>query len=159
MVPEQILPGVIETRPSTERPGGPSRVLVIEDDHYLRRLFSFVLIRGGQHTVVTAPSGELALEYLQHATANGPEKEPPPDVILVDFGLPGMDGGEVIARIRGDPALSNIPIALLSGDSSRLTSGADRYVAKPIDNDGLLQLVRELAEKARKAREPAPLPA
>jgi two-component system, cell cycle response regulator DivK len=67
-----------------------------------------------------------------------------PDVVLLDISLPGMDGTEVLSRVRAEPHLSGLPIIALTahamaGDRARfLSAGFDEYVSKPITDEQLL---------------------
>ncbi len=68
----------------------------------------------------------------------------PPDLVLLDISLPGMDGTEVLKKIRAEPALSKLPVIALtahamSGDREKyLSLGFDNYVAKPIVDEAIL---------------------
>lgn len=73
-----------------------------------------------------------------------------PDVMLVDIGLPGMDGYEVARRVRRDPALKDLVLVALTGygrDEDKrqaLTAGFDYHLVKPVDPDALSGLVAQL---------------
>jgi CheY-like chemotaxis protein len=78
-----------------------------------------------------------------------------PDLVVLDIRLPGMDGTEVLARMRADPRLSRVPaIALtahaMTGDGERyLAAGFDEYVSKPItDEQDFLSVVQRLTGRA-----------
>jgi CheY-like chemotaxis protein len=83
-------------------------------------------------------------EYEDGPTALAGCAARPPRVILLDISLPGMDGGEVLRRLRADAGLRSIPVVALtahamSGDRERfLAMGFDGYVAKPIIDESLL---------------------
>ena len=121
-----------------------TRVLVVDDEpQILRALRINLSVRG--YDVVTAASGAAALR----AAA-----ERPPDVIVLDLGLPDMDGTEVLAGLRGwCPA----PVIVLSArmDSAdkvdALDAGADDYVTKPFGMDEFLARVRAAARRATTA--------
>ena len=102
-----------------------SRVLVIDDSPTLRAELQAVLAAAG-HEVVAAGSGEEGLRLA--ATC-------PPDAVVVDGSLPGIDGPEVIRRLRHDARLRHVPCLLLTGSDgsdqlAALDSGADAYVNK-----------------------------
>lgn len=86
----------------------------------------------------------LVDEYEDGPTALAGWAARPPRVILLDISLPGMDGGEVLRRLRTDEALRSTPVIALtahamSGDRERfLAMGFDGYVAKPIIDETLL---------------------
>jgi two-component system, OmpR family, KDP operon response regulator KdpE len=112
-----------------------SRVLVIDDDPQLLRALRITL-RAVGHDVDTAPDGRTAL---RQAAAE------PPDVIVLDLGLPDLDGTEVLAGLR--PEFTG-PVLVLSAradsqDKVRaLDAGADDYVTKPFDMGELLARLR-----------------
>ena len=102
-----------------------SRVLLIEDDRAVREGLQLALRRQG-HTIATAESGEEGLTRL---------RAEPPDIVVLDLMLPGIDGFEVCRRIR---AAGDIPIIMLTARSDDfdvvggLEAGADDYVVKPV---------------------------
>ena len=80
-----------------------------------------------------------------------------PDVVLLDVSLPGMDGLEVLARMRSDPVLHDVPVIAvtahaMAGDRERyLAAGFDGYVPKPIVDDAMLiGTVRTLLTRRRR---------
>ena len=101
-----------------------AKVLVIDDDSSLRRAMRVGLQAGG-HEVITAADGEHGLSQAALQA---------PDVVVLDLGLPDMDGLEVCSRIRG---WSDVPIIVLSATGSEtrkvaaLDGGANDYVTKP----------------------------
>jgi len=118
-----------------------TRVLVVDDEAPIRRALAANLKARG-YDVDLAESGEqaLALAARHH-----------PDVVVLDLGLPGMDGQEVIDGLRG---WSRVPIVVLSARGSEpdkvaaLDAGADDYVAKPFGMDELLARVRAAVRRA-----------
>ena len=80
------------------------KILIVEDDKFLRELISQKLLKEG-YDIVEAVDGEKGIE-----SAN---KEKP-DLVLLDLILPGIDGFEVLAKLKADPKLSNIPVIILS---------------------------------------------
>jgi two-component system, OmpR family, KDP operon response regulator KdpE len=114
----------------------PLRVLVIDDEPAIRKLLRVGLSAHGYQTV-DATSGKMALELLS---------EQPPDLIVLDLGLPDMQGHELLRtmRTRND----SVPIVVLSsrddeaGKVQALDSGADDYVTKPFGMDELLARMR-----------------
>ena len=119
----------------------PTRVLVIDDDPDLLSALAITL-RAHRYAVQTAASGTAGLQLAG---------ENPPDIAVVDLGLPDMDGTEVIARLR---TWTDAPILVLSGraDSTdkveALDAGADDYVTKPFSADELLARLRAAARRA-----------
>lgn len=110
-------------------------ILVVEDDAPVRNLITTTL-KAHDYRFITAVSGESAV--LDAASHN-------PDIILLDLGLPDIDGIEVISRIR---CWSNVPIIVISArseDSDKidaLDAGADDYLTKPFSVDELLARLR-----------------
>ncbi len=123
--------------PPTTREGVDSgtKVLVCDDDTSLLRALS-ISLRAKGYEVLVARTGEEGLDRTAHRH---------PDVVLLDLGLPGIDGVEVIRGIRG---WSSVPIIVLSARHQSvskveaLDAGADDYVTKPFGMDELLARVR-----------------
>jgi CheY-like chemotaxis protein len=117
----------------------PKKILVVEDGEFNRDLL--VQLLADEYTVVLAADG---LEGLGKAEL---EK---PDLILMDLGLPGVDGWEATRRIKASPALRRIPVvaitshAMVGDETKARAAGCDEYVAKPIDEDVLLKTIRKL---------------
>jgi CheY-like chemotaxis protein len=114
-------------------------VLYIEDNIHNRRLVRKVLQSQG-YTVVEAEDGLSGLQMVQ---------EIQPALVLLDIGLPGMDGLEVVGRIKKDATLRNIPVIALTasamrGDRERfLEAGCDDYLSKPIR---AMELIKKVVE-------------
>jgi DNA-binding response OmpR family regulator len=85
------------------------KILVVEDDKFLRELITQKLAREG-YDVKEAVDGEEGVIKV---------KEEKPDVILLDLILPGIDGFEVLAKIKEDPEVENIPVVILSNLGQR----------------------------------------
>lgn len=111
------------------------RILVVEDDPAVRNLVTTALDLHG-YDVEKAETGELAV--MEAASRN-------PDLIMLDLGLPDIDGVEVISKIRGWPAVPIIVISARTEDSDKigaLDAGADDYLTKPFSVEELLARVR-----------------
>ena len=112
-----------------------SRILVCDDDAALLQALSISLTARG-YEVVVARTGEEGLDVAAHRH---------PDVVLLDLGLPGIDGVDVVRGIRG---WSSVPIIVLSARHQSvskveaLDAGADDYVTKPFGMDELLARLR-----------------
>jgi two-component system, OmpR family, KDP operon response regulator KdpE len=116
------------------------RVLVVEDEPALLRALEITL-RARGYQVVSSPDGRSALtEAARH----------PPDAVLLDLGLPDLDGSEVIRRLR---AWTPVPVLVLSGRGGSgdkigaLDAGADDYVMKPFSMEELLARLRALLRR------------
>ena len=121
-----------------------TRILVVDDDMpILRTLAANLRVRG--YDVDLAPSGEAALE----AAARHP-----PDAVILDLGLPGIDGIDVIRGLRG---WTNTPIIILSARDAQaakiaaLDAGADDYVTKPFGMGELLARLRAALRRSDRA--------
>jgi two-component system, OmpR family, KDP operon response regulator KdpE len=118
-----------------------SRVLVVEDDPQLLRAMRITLHARG-HEVITAATGRKALSEAAAAR---------PDLVVLDLGLPDLDGVEVIQGLRG---WTSVPIIVLSGRTSggdkvaALDAGADDYVTKPFGIEELLARIRAVTRRA-----------
>ncbi|MDI6102517.1 response regulator [Actinoplanes sp. NEAU-A12] len=127
-----------------------TRVLVVDDEPQILRALRINLKARG-YDVDTAPDGAGALRAAAGAH---------PDLVVLDLGLPDMEGAEVIAGLRGWTA---VPIIVLSGrDGSAdkvgaLDAGADDYVTKPFGVDELLARIRAVTRRGRPAEEVAPV--
>jgi two-component system KDP operon response regulator KdpE len=114
----------------------PLRVLVIDDEPPIRKLLRVGLSAHG-YQIIEASSGKTALELL---------REQPPDLIVLDLGLPDMQGHELLRTMRARN--DSVPIVVLSsrddeaGKVQALDFGADDYVTKPFGMDELLARMR-----------------
>jgi DNA-binding response OmpR family regulator len=122
-------------------------ILVIDDDADIRTLVAELLQRAG-HGVIQAPDGEsgLKLFYAQQ-----------PDLVLLDVSMPGLDGWEVLTRIR---ELSDVPVLMLTARAGELEKvrglrgGADDYVTKPFGRQELLARVDAALRRGRNDQQP-----
>jgi two-component system, OmpR family, KDP operon response regulator KdpE len=123
-----------------------SRILCVDDEPNLRRTLAANLNARG-YDVDVAETGERALEIARATT---------PDVVLLDLGLPGMSGLEVIRSLR---RWSNVPIVVLSARDDEpdkiaaLDAGADDYVSKPFGMGELLARLRAALRRSAPADE------
>lgn len=130
---------------------GRKTVLVVDDERDLVDLISYNLKRNG-FEVRCAYNGNEALEQVQSN---------PPDLIILDLMLPGIDGTEVARRLKGDTRTAHIPIVMLTAKSEEtdvvvgLTLGADDYVTKPFSMKILLARLQTVLRRAESAGESA----
>ena len=117
-------------------------VLVVEDNDMNMQLVEYLLEEGG-YSIVKATSGEEALAITRDTAA------PPPDIILMDIHLPGMDGLSVVRQMKTDERTQRVPILALTahamrGDKDRfLDAGCDGYISKPIDVKTFLSSIEQ----------------
>jgi class 3 adenylate cyclase len=120
------------------------RVLVVDDLEQNRKLLHAVLEPHG-FVVRSEASGAAALDALAECAV---------DVVLLDVLMPGLDGYETCARIKGDPRTAMLPVVMVTASGSRerlraLEVGADDFVTKPFDQAELMARVRSLARVKR----------
>src|SRR5476651_1489872 len=114
----------------------PLRILIVDDEPPIRR-FLRTALASQEYRVEEAGDGEAALEFL---------KRNPVDLVVLDLGLPGMDGLEVVRRLREQGSAT--PIVILSsrddeaGKVAALDAGADDYVSKPFGVEELSARIR-----------------
>ena len=128
-------------QPETE----PITVLLVEDDPgdvvLIQEAFVHNKVRNTLHV---AGDGVEAMEFLRGAQR--------PDLILLDLNLPRKDGREVLAEVKGDPALRSIPVVVLTTSKAEediLRSydlHANAYVTKPVDFNRFIEVVRQIDE-------------
>jgi len=133
--------------PHTEVPceTGKARVLIVEDDRIVTTVVKYFLELEG-FEVVLAKNGLIGLE-----TA----KRNPPQVIVTDLNMPGMDGMEMVKALRADESTRGIPILMLTSEESvdsetlALSLGADDYVHKPVEPRRLAARVKALLARSK----------
>ena len=122
----------------------PRSILVVDDDALLRRSLAFHLEQAG-YTVLTAANAEDALAL---------SLRKPPDLVLLDIGLPGMDGLDALQQFK---AQGDIPIIYVTARRRELDEvvglelGADDYITKPFDEDVLLAHIKAVLRRTRAA--------
>jgi len=125
-------------RSPISRPHERQLVLVVEDDVAIGALLETLLNRAGYRTLLTT-DGEAGLSAIARAN---------PDLVLLDVGLPRMDGFEVVRRLRSDPHRQILPVIMLTAHSrtddvvTGLDAGADDFLSKPFQHAELLARIR-----------------
>ena len=136
---------------SSETVGRPMEILFVEDSLTSARLTMGALKKGDiQHRLTWLTNGEDALEFLYQ---NGKfSRAPRPDLILLDLGLPGRDGRDVLKEIKSNPDLKQIPVVILTASTNPEDIAAseelevEQYMTKPVDLEKFLWLVKELKD-------------
>jgi two-component system cell cycle sensor histidine kinase/response regulator CckA len=118
----------------------PARILIVDDERFNRQLLELMLSREG-YSLQTASSGEEALRFVA---------KQPPDLILLDIMMPGMDGYQVAGKVKGNPTTKNIPIIVVTALDDRnarllgLSAGVEDFLSKPVDPAELCMRVKNL---------------
>ncbi len=124
-------------------------VLVVEDEEDIRELISYNLLKEG-YQVAGVASGENALTAVASK---------PPDLVLLDLMLPGLDGITVCRKLKGDPQTESIPIIMLTAKGEEadivvgLNMGADDYITKPFSPKVLLARMQAVLRRAENEQE------
>ncbi len=136
-----------------ENSNDKQRLLIVDDAS--ENLHAMISILGDTYAVAATTSGEKALE-LAACT-------PQPELILLDIKMPGMDGYEVLRRLKVDPLTAGIPVIIITAmvesedEAKGLKMGAADYIAKPVNPDWLKLCVLTQIELRRYRRKPIPL--
>jgi diguanylate cyclase (GGDEF)-like protein len=118
----------------------PARILVVDDEERNRRLLAAMLEAEG-HVALEAADGTQALELARQS---------PPDLVLLDIMMPGMDGYEVVRALKANAVTKAIPVVMVTALDDRgsrlrgLEAGAEEFVGKPVDRNELRIRVRNL---------------
>jgi PAS domain S-box-containing protein len=137
--------------PTPAGTGDRGHILVVDDNADMRQYLRTLLERRGW-PVEVAGDGAAALAALQAR---------PPALLLTDAMMPEMDGFELLARIRADPALRALPVAMITARAGQeaavegLEAGADDYIVKPFRSDELVRRVDATVRLARSREEAA----
>src|SRR3954464_1519520 len=125
----------------------PARVLIVDDERANRQLLQIMLEPEG-YDLSLATSGDEALAIVARQ---------PPDLVVLDIMMPGMNGYVVTSRLKANPATQHIPVLVLSSLDDQNSqahgagAGADGFRAKPVDRRELCQLVKAMLLAARRS--------
>ncbi len=131
---------------------GRPTVLLVDDDPDLTR-FAHLALRLSGYRAVTADDGEVAIRTARRER---------PDLVLLDLGLPRLDGWQVLTALRGEPALARVPVVILTASADPLdrerarTAAIAGFVLKPVTTDRLLDLVARALAAPRDGASPRP---
>ncbi len=126
------------------------RILIVDDAS--ENLHAMMSLLGDTYAVTAATTGEKALELAV--------RKPQPDLVLLDIKMPGMDGYEVLHRLKTDPLTTDIPVIIVTtspeseDEAKGLMMGAADYIAKPVNPDGLKLRILTQLELRRFRRKP-----
>jgi two-component system alkaline phosphatase synthesis response regulator PhoP len=151
----EVDPMTAGRRRGREAPGAPApqrlgRVLLLEDEQDVAELIRYNLVREGYEVVVSGNGAEALRLAREHR----------PDVILLDIMVPQLNGWEVCRRLKQDPALSTIPVIMVTGrvdEGDKVLGfelGADDYVTKPFSPRELIARIRAVARRGKQADPP-----
>ena len=122
-------------------------ILLVDDDALMRRSLAFHLEQAG-YQVHTVANAEDAISFVRNS---------PPDLVMLDIGLPGMDGLDALREIK---AQDNLPVIFLTGRRRELDEvvglelGADDYITKPFDVDVVLAHIKAVLRRTGKKSHP-----
>ena len=121
----------------------PANILLVEDEPAIQELIAFNLVQAGHH-VLRASTAEVALTLVKNAL---------PDLVLLDWMLPGASGVELARKLRADERTRQIPIIMLTARSDEqdkvqgLEAGADDYITKPFSPRELLARIKAVLRR------------
>jgi two-component system response regulator MtrA len=125
-------------------PARPPRIICVEDDDLMGEIVKALLTRAG-YLVGVIEHGTLAYETIAFKK---------PDLVILDRSLPGMQGLEILQRLRTTPGTYLIPVLMLTAESGDakidegLGAGANDYLVKPFDPETLIQRVAEILKSS-----------
>src|SRR5262245_15441804 len=132
-----------------ETVGRPMEILLVEDNRMDAHFAIRALERANfKHRCTLVVNGDEALQYLRCEGIFA--RAPRPDLILLDLGLPKKDGREVLADVRADERLREIPIVVMTGSTAEEDIAhtqflqVESYLTKPVNLDKFLDVIREL---------------
>ncbi len=128
---------------AARKPGAGKKlsVVVIEDDLHLAKFLKQYLVLEGLDARIASNRAEVIAEF---------QRPPLPDLVLLDVVLPDADGFDILIRMRQHPVLKSVPVMMLTAKATReavlkgLAGGADGYITKPFEADGLIKAIKSV---------------
>lgn len=125
------------------------RVLIVDDEHYMRKVIRSLLVAIGVKNIYEANDGPSGLDAIRSIT---------PDLVLLDFNMPGMSGADFVRAVRSPETfpLPHVPIIMLTGNSDRslvveaVRLGVNEYLLKPVSTQALQARVLSIVTNPRK---------
>ena len=137
----------IDTKLLAERLGA-AKVLVVDDEHYMRKVVRTMLMSIGVRTVYEAPDGPAGLDLIRTQA---------PDVVILDWEMPGLDGPGFVRMVRSPTTFPypNVPIIMLTGHGERsrvveaVKIGVNEFLLKPVSSKALQDRMVAVLTKPR----------
>lgn len=127
--------------------GRPMEILLVEDSLTFARLAIGALKNGRvQHRLTWLTDGAEAWQFLQRAGVY--TQAPRPDLLLLDLMLPGLNGTELLARLRADPSLRQLPVIVMTGEGDAFGAKelpVEAFLTKPLAFDKFIDIVQKLS--------------
>lgn len=123
------------------------KILIVDDQPYMQRLVQLHLERAG-YEVIKASNGREAIEVTAHEI---------PQLIILDFMIPEMNGMEVLNHLKGEAATRSIPVIMITANSCMISrqeaesSGAALFLTKPFSPTQLLEEIKRLVPETKRA--------
>jgi two-component system chemotaxis response regulator CheY len=125
-----------------------TKVLVVDDEHYMRKVVRTLLMSIGVRTIYEAPDGPTGLETIRTMA---------PDVVIVDWQMPGLDGAGFVRMVRSPETFPfpDVPIIMLTGHGERsrvveaIQIGVNEFLLKPVSSKALLSRMVSVLTKPR----------
>src|SRR5476651_2033903 len=125
-----------------------TKVLVVDDEHYMRKVVRTLLMSIGVRTIYEAPDGPAGLEAIRSMS---------PDVVIVDWQMPGLDGASFVRMVRSPETFPypNVPIIMLTGHGERsrvieaIQIGVNEFLLKPVSSKALHSRMVSVLTKPR----------
>ena len=126
--------------PLTHKHSPRGKILIVDDDRNIQRVFTSVLLNEGYETETASDGFEAGIKVMQFK----------PDLIILDLFMPGMDGFDVCERMKKNSSTSHIKILAVTGYDTKeskdriMQIGANGYLVKPMEKNKMLKMVKDL---------------